>query len=1013
MASVAIPTIINGQPTRYQTPDNRSSVLSQPYGLHIEKARFWVDSVMNQLTTEQKIGQLMMVRAYSNRNDDYNNSIDQLITRFGVGGLCFFQGTDARQKELTQYWQECSSVPLFIAMDAENGPGMRLSGAFSFPEFMTMGALTNDSLIRVAGYRVGQMCAGLGVHINFSPVADVNNNPLNPVIHTRSFGEDPVQVAGKAVAFANGLQDAGIIATAKHFPGHGDTDSDSHYTLPVLNKSNAQLDSTELIPFRRLINEGVGAVMVGHLFVPSLDTTKNLAATFSPSIVGKLLKEELNFNGLVITDGLDMKGATMRFGPGEPALQALKAGSDILLLPDDVPAAILTIAKALSDTIINQSLIDYHCQRVLLAKYFHIAATGILRPHTPKADAAGADFDRALNRKILKESVILVTNQHDLLPLLRPDTMRIAIVSCGVPPDNAFSKMVQAYAACELFALPQKPAENDIKLLTGMLKSYNLIILNVVAKSQGSSRDYGVPPGTAVLVKALSASGLKTIVALFGSPYGTLRCGASDSIPALIVSPDNSIDSQELVPQMIFGALPFVGKLPVSLHPWWRVGHGIVTKPVGRLQYIILEELSINHKYLKKIDSIAIAGITAGAYPGCQVQLAVQGRVFYRKAFGNPAANDPTAVKTTDLYDLASLTKILATTLGVMKLSDESRINVQHPLSKYLSSLRNSNKEKLKIIDIMTHQAGLQPWIPFYKETLINPAHYYRDSLSADFSIKVADSLFLRTDFRDSIMTEILQSPLSPGLGYKYSDLGFILLKESIEEITGKPFDAWMTEKFYRQLSLTSLTYKPWTRFPSDKIMPTENDRLWRQQTIRGYVHDQATAMLGGVSGHAGLFGHANDVTVIMQMLLQEGSYGGSRFIEPKTVEKFCSAPFRSKNNRRGIGFDKPPLVWEKNGPVCQSASASSFGHSGFTGTYAWADPENRLVYVFLSNRICPDASNNLLSQLNIRTQIHELAYKAIGSAHTPDFTAYPEKVHPSELLINISKLGLLISTWH
>jgi len=976
------------------------------------RARFWVDSVMQGLSIEQRIAQLMMARTYSNRDDDFNNSIDQLITRFGIGGLCFFQGTAERQKELTKDWQDCSAVPLFIALDAENGPGMRLTGAFTYPDFMTMGALTNDSLIGVAGFRVGQMCTRLGVHINFSPVADVNNNPLNPVIHMRSFGEIPEKVAEKSTAFALGLQDAGVMATAKHFPGHGDTDSDSHFTIPVLNKSVQQLDSTELIPFRRLVQAGVGAVMVGHLTLPLLDTTRNLAATFSEPIVANLLQKNLGFGGLVITDGLDMKGATLNFGPGEPALRALMAGSDILLLPSDIPKAIETISKALTDSLISPELIDHHCRRVLMAKYLYIIESNKLIARYPDADAAGTAFDRALNRRILKESAILVTNRQDLLPLLRPDTIKMAVVSCGIEAINSFTDLMKAYAPVDVFTLPEKATAETLNLLAGQLSTYDLIVLQVATKMQGANKDYGVPQGTSALNEQLVTTGRRVIVALFGSPYGATRIAASELIAALIVSPDNSSTSQELVPQMIFGALPFKGILPVSLGSFKAAGSGITTVTVDRLQYVIPEELGMKPEILAGIDSIARQGIRAGAYPGCQIQFALDGKVFYRKAFGTPQYEVTTPVKITDVYDLASLTKIFATTLGVMKLTDQDEIDIHHKLSDYLPGLEHSNKAKIRIIDIMTHQAGLQPWIPFYRQTIAQPQQYYRDSLSITYSIKVADRLFLRLDYRDSIMNQIIQSPVNSDKSYKYSDLGFILLKEAVEKITDSSFDRWLDANFYAPLSLNTMGFKPWTKYPSGTIMPTEDDHEWRKQLVHGYVHDQAAAMMGGVSGHAGLFGNANDATIVMQMLLQKGSYGGQRFIKQTTIREFCKAPFADAGNHRGIGFDKPPLHPVKDGPVCGEASSKSFGHSGFTGTYVWADPGNMLVYTFLSNRVYPLAENKKLSQMNIRTRIHSVAYKAVRSAQKPNLTSYPRNVNPYVLLINNSKMGLLFNSW-
>lgn len=992
-------------PSSYEalTPQN----LSRPSAY----AERWADSILSNLSLDEKIAQLLMIRTYSNRDEGFNNSIDQLITKFGIGGLCFFQGNALQQLQLTNEWQSCSKVPLLIAMDAENGPGMRLTGAFSYPDFMTMGAVSNNHLITLSGYRTGIMCRSIGVHINFSPVADVNNNPLNPVIHMRSFGESPAEVARKAAAFAHGLHLAGVIATAKHFPGHGDTDADSHYTLPLLKKQKEELSRTELKPFIHLIKNNIPAIMVGHLTLPALDTTPNLAATFSRPIVNELLQNELKFEGLVITDGLDMKGATIGLEPGIPALKALEAGADILLLPADAEAAIKAISKAVADSLISKELVEKRCRRILLAKYY---AT-VRQPdyHEKPSVAAGEPVDRIIRRQILKQAAVLIKNERGLIPFQHPDTLEIAVVNCGTGSENPFTDRMNCYAHCAGFALPAKPEEDKIRLLASQLQKFRLIIFNVVSKNQGPGRDYGVAPGTALLHQILTESEKQTAIILCGSPYGASRIPTASKAKVVVISPDNSDETQELIPQLLFGAIPFQGQMPVSLEGLATGGEGITTSTNGRLEYAIPEELGIDLNCLARIDSVAREGIEAGAYPGCQIELAAHGKVFYRKAFGTLESGGNQPVKPTDLYDLASLTKILATTPAVMMLNQNKELDINLRLGHYLPLVNSTKLKQIKITDILTHQAGLQPWIPFYQKLLPNRQRYFADSLTAEYSVKVADKMFARTSYPDTLIDIIIHSPLNTKQGYKYSDLGFILIKETIENLVSERFDKWLSKNIYTPLSLHSLCFKPWTRFSSSAIAPTENDTIWRRQILRGYVHDQAAALMGGVAGHAGLFGNANDITIMMQLFLNGGSYGGIRLFDNSTVSKFTSRPENHHNNRRALGFDKPLIDNAGNGPVCPEATPESFGHSGFTGTYTWADPGNQLVYTFLSNRVSPDAGNQKLIQLNIRTRIHALAYKALSSAVPPNISLITPDTNSIVRTINNSSMCLFLNTWH
>jgi CubicO group peptidase (beta-lactamase class C family) len=465
----------------------------------------------------------------------------------------------------------------------------------------------------------------------------------------------------------------------------------------------------------------------------------------------------------------------------------------------------------------------------------------------------------------------------------------------------------------------------------------------------------------------------------------------------MVAYQDNN-DAYNAVAQVIFGGVAASGQLPVSVNKTFPIHSGLVTSTSGRLRYNAIDNQGFTSSDFSRIDSIVQMGMNKKAYPGCQVLIARNGNVLYRKAFGNSDYFHKQGVTDDDLYDLASVTKVAATTLAVMKLYDQGLVNLDEPLSKTLKYLENSNKKKITIREVMTHQAGLVAWIPFYQKTLKNgypDSTLFRPVASADFPYRVADKIYLRKDYRQKIIDSIVNSPLSDKKEYKYSDLGFILMQQYVETLSGKSLDQFVDEQFYRPLGLHTLTFHPREKFPLGRLMPTENDTLFRHQLVQGDVHDPAAALLGGVAGHAGLFGTSNDMAVLMQMLLQHGTYGGKQYLKPETVALFTHRQF--KGNRRGLGFDKPQLFPAEPGPACVEASANSYGHTGFTGTYIWADPDIDMVIVFLSNRVNPDAEPNRLVQLGTRTLIQETLYQALNKNLQPSQQLKRKPVNTTE----------------
>ncbi|MFC2102030.1 glycoside hydrolase family 3 N-terminal domain-containing protein [Bacteroidota bacterium] len=938
----------------------------------------WVDSVYLSLSLNQQIAQLLVVRAYSNRNASYNDSMADIIRDYNIGGVCFFQGSPVAQATLTNSWQKAAKTPLLVAIDAEWGLGMRLDSVHDFPFQMTLGASADDSLTYEMASAIAKDCRRIGVHMNLGPVVDVNNNPKNPVINFRSFGENPVTVARKGVSYMKGLQDNGIIATAKHFPGHGDTDTDSHMDLPVINHPEGHMDSVELYPFKEVIRNNISGIMIAHLYMPVYDATPNLASTLSPRIVTTLLKEDLDFNGFVITDALDMNGVTRFFPPGEIEVKALLAGNDILLLPQNVPVAIRAIRKAVEDSLIPSEIIAEKCRNILGLKF----DLGLDFYQEVDLDNLTADLNlpvsASLTDRIYKSAVTVVKNENNLLPLTLLQRRNIATVSIGETLITPFQETLGWYAPAVHFQISKNASPAEFDKLIEQLAPYNLIILGLHRNNLYPSNQFGNPAPVFDFIRELSKK-KRTILTVFGNPYLLQSFQTAPDLEAILVSYQDQPDGEEVAAEIIFGGVGAIGELPVTADGF-TAGTG-VKFPKSRLEFAFPEEIGIPSEKLAPIDSLIYNGIDSLAYPGCQVLFAKGGKIFYYKAFGNPTYEDQTPVTRTDIYDIASLTKVAATTLALMKLYEEGAFHPDDPLSMHLPELRATDKERLTIREVMTHEAGLQAWIPFYLLTLedsLADLEIYDSLYSPLHPIRVAENLYINRNYPDSIYSWIIHSKLRKNKKYKYSDLGFYLLQKMIERKSGLSFPEYLNNTFYKPMGLTTMGFNPKQRFPIERIMPTEHDTIFRKQIIRGDVHDPGAAMLGGYSGHAGLFSDAYDLAVILQMLLNNGEYGGKQYLLPSTIREFTKKQFPGKDSRRGMGFDKPLPEYDPLGPTCEATSPSSFGHSGFTGTYIWADPEKELIYVFLSNRIYPDANNSKISRMDIRTNIHQKMYEII-----------------------------------
>ena len=943
-------------------------------------AENWAKATLSKMSLDEKIGQLMWIRAHSDLGPDHIAKVEKLIKDHHVGGLTFFQGTPEKQIELINRYQKISKIPLIISMDAEWGLGMRFKkDGFSFPKPLTLGAIQENRLIYDMGEEIARHLKRVGVHVNFAPVADINNNPKNPVINTRSFGEDRFNVTSKSYLYMKGMQDNGIMACAKHFPGHGDTDLDSHYDLPLINHSINRIDSIELYPFKVLSEKGVESMMVAHLAIPAIDDTPNLPTTLSMKTVTTLLKDSLKFDGLVITDGLGMKGVTKHYKEGEVEAKALQAGNDILLLPQNIEAAFTEIKKYLSDGKIKEEAFNNSVLKALVAKHKHGAHEfNNLDASNVREDIFSIEA-KVLKRKLLKASMTMVRNKNYLVPFQKIDTLSIASIALGADKITPFQKRMDSYTKVEHHQFNDFKNESKINAYLQKLSQKEVVIVSLHDMSSYASKNYGFDDKQLFFIKEL-AKKTNVVLTVFGTPYSLVYF---DDLEWVQVAYEENEDSQDLAAQALFGAFGMKGRLPITASKRSTYNAGVNTPYLFRLGYDLPESVGLNSQKLKRIDSLAQDAVDIKATPGCVVLVAKDGKIIFEKAYGHHTYDKQRKTLSTDIFDLASLTKILATTISVMRLEELNKIQLSKPIAKYLDVLKNTNKKEITIAEALTHQSGLQGWIKFYEETIeekngkVKPsADFYKSQKMIGHDIEVTEKLFLKTTHADTLMQRIFDSELRSNKDYKYSDLGFYLMAELVKKLGNKPLDNYVAQKFYTPMGLQTATFKPREKHDLQRILPSEKDNYFRNQTIHGHVHDMGAAMLGGVSGHAGLFANATDVAIIMQMLLNGGYYGGKQYLQASTVEQFTKRC--NGCSRRGYGFDMLQTDKDQVLNFSDKASLSTFGHLGFTGTATWADPQSQIVYVILANRTYPSMKNNKYGRNDYRPKIQESIYDAL-----------------------------------
>lgn len=933
--------------------------------LHIAEsgeALAWADSVMATLSADERIGQLFVPRLDITDNAAGIAAIKKMVTANDVGGFLLGKGTISSYANLINAAQSVAKVPLMVTLDGEWGLAMRLTDAPRFPYNMGLGAIRDQRLLEEYGAEVARECRELGIHVNFAPDADVNSNPRNPVIGYRSFGEDPRRVAEATVAYGRGLESGGVLSVAKHFPGHGDTSSDSHKTLPTVSHSADRMDETDLVPFKAYVEAGLGGMMVGHLRVPSIDPS-GTPASLSPRITDHLLRDRMGFRGLIFTDALAMKGAVTT---GNNCVAALKAGADMLLGSGAPTSDIAAVRAAVKSGEIKQSLIDERCRRALAFKY----ALGLTKK--PTTETRGLErrirSQQAADvaRRLAEASVTAVHDNGSILPIGELGKRTVAVVSIGAPAQNAFSEMCGRYAPVTTFTVGKQGLS---KATLDKIRDHDVVICGVFSNADWAQ---------AAFSQMTPIGGLVGV--FFMNPYKMARFGgALKDLPALVTAYDDTPELRRAAAQGIFGGIRMDGRFPVNLAGIAKAGDGKTVDKV-RLGFTSPAEEGFSPALAARVDSIMAESLKAGAFPGAQVIVARNGNVVLDRCYGFTDSSRSHRVNDSTIYDLASVTKATGTLAGLMKAYNEDLFKPGDKISSAIAELAGTDKESITFRQLLFHESGLPSGLPvrkFSTEAVAGSRTRRRlrpDLVSTtrndDFDREMARGLYVGMATRDTLMNRIYNARLRDNRSYKYSDLNFCLLMEAEERMTGVDHDQWVGTEVFEPLGAATLVYNPLGSFPQSRIAATENDTDYRGQLLRGYVHDETAALSGGVQGNAGLFGSALDIAKLCQMWLNKGSYGGEQILRPETVRLFTESYNKSRN--RALGFDLQP----DDSP----APEGTYGHNGFTGTCFWVDPSNDLIYVFLSNRVNPSRDNRAFSRLKPRTAVLEAIYSSIAT---------------------------------
>ena len=914
----------------------------------------WAENILSDLSLEQKVSQLFFPFAfgvYKSTDDPSYLKLVDMVERFQAGGIVFMQGDPFSQALLANDLQSRAKIPLITAQDMESGAGFRLAHSTKLPSAMAIGATRNKDLAYAAGVITAREARALGTYQVFAPVADINNNAKNPVINVRSFGERPKLVAEMVTAFTFGLQDERVLATAKHFPGHGDTATDSHTSLPVLPFDRARLDSMELVPFRAVRDAGIMSMMMGHLALPELEPDVNVPATLAPTVVTSLLREEMGYKGLIVSDAMRMAGVKKNFGIAESTIRAIEAGIDVLILPDDVYAARAAVLRAIEEGRLTEERINESVLRLLKAKeWLGLKESNTVDPALTRQVVA-SNYHRMISEAIARESLTLVSNGNNLLPLdPPPGNIFIATFSETDDPESGayfYRQMRELIPGSRVThqLLDIRSTQNDFSKALTAARTADLVVLPTFLPVRSGTNRLALPNRLQILLNGIIERSQQSVLISFGSPY---------IIEALPVQPrvyvaaySDSEGSQKAAVQSMLGQAGFEGKLPITIPRLYNYGHGIEL-PQKKIRRGFPEEVGMMSESLASVDSLINAGISERVFPGAAVSIGRPGVLVKLDGYGYFTYDAEKRVTPQSIFDLASLTKVVATTTAVMQLYEQGSLNLDDRVTKYLPAFGQKGKDDLTLRHLMTHTSGLRPFRPFHKEGITS---------------------------RQQVINAIYAEDLvyEPGSEMKYSDFNMILMGFVIEKITGESFASYTRNNIFLPLGMTQTRFRRAGAGSDRTIVPTEVDMVFRRKLVQGEVHDETAYILGGTAGHAGLFSTAEDLSKFAFMMMNGGLYEGTRFLKEETIAHFTSA-VDPELGTRALGWDtKSPEGYSSAG---QRFRSKSFGHTGFTGTSMWIDPETKLFVILLSNRVHPTRENSRIAP--IRAQLADIAHKSV-----------------------------------
>ncbi len=954
----------------------------------------WADSMLKEMSFEEMFAQMLMVPAWT-RDETLSEEVLNAVQKYQVGGVIFFQGTAQNHAQAVQYLQQASAIPLLIGMDAEWGPAMRLDHLHKFPYPMTIGATDDEQYAFNIGKAQGRQLRRLGVHINFAPVVDLNINPNNPIIGFRSFGDDPKRVGKLASAYNKGLESEGVWGCAKHFPGHGNTNADSHKELPLVQHDDKSLKK-ELAPFKHLIKDEVKSIMVAHLRIPYLDNRPHMPSSLSPKIVTELLREKLGFHGLIITDAMNMKGISAHYRNEEAVIMAINAGNDILCFVDDIPKIMTSCKTWLNLGWIKRTDVQNAARRILESKY----ALGLRRAPEKKDHIDSlieADYDSFLNvsdrNTDKKENQIkhaakslCLLGKHDL-PWSTKNGDTLWLIAFGGRTSKDLLKRLQFYQHTEIVWAHAFNNEENLVRYVDQQKGKKLVFNGAQRMWSNNPREL---PTSLVHFLEISNDIDNTLFLHTGNIYALQ--GLRTNIPVLL-GMETGVEYQLASVDAIFGQYPIQGKLPVQIDEFWTkekchfVPSMAYHPPVSqaRLEGFDCDE---SHSLEGIMDSIVLNGASQTA----QLLVYKNGKEIYNLSKGNDLNGEN--INEHSIYDIASITKIAATTLSMMKCMEDYRLDLSNPISTYWKAVDTLPWGKTPLYRFLIHRSGLPPYLPLRRILKKHPV-FGKDSLcyvgERDMGLPFGDSISFIPSLRDSVWKWICNTTIKTAkrrkpLPYIYSDLNAIILGRFVEHLTEQTLDEYCDANFYEPLGMNRTCFTPKSKHLKKFILPTQIDSTWPRGLIHATVHDPTSAMLGGVSGNAGVFSTAHDLAQMMQMLCNRGELNGKRYFRKETVDLF-SRTWSYDENHRGLGFDKPNGFPDqlkhkeyKGSNIFDRAPLSIFGHSGFTGTWAWADPKEDLVFIFLSNRTYPNDRRNALARKGYRGLLMEIIYRSLDS---------------------------------